>query len=115
MDMVSASMIPEGSTLARAYWSVPRGYINPGPEFETDEDALTHAVAELQAEISKHEDYYRQRGEKILPLPESITLDLRWKMTLSQGGSHDVVVSRKTYDSVAEAQAHLARIEKYRK
>ena len=113
MDIGSAQQIPEGAVIAKTYWSAPRGYVNPGPEFSTDVEAIEYAVAELRKLIKQHEEFYA--GQKILPLPESITLDLRWTIQLPQGGSYDTVAARQSFKDIAAAEHRLALIEKYRK
>lgn len=114
MDGTTARIIPVGSVIERRYWSAPRGYVNPGAEFETEIDALAYAVANLKAEVQAHDT--RRSGKSVpwnVPLPERITIDLRWVVKYPQGGSIDTPVTRTIYANIADAEAALERQIKF--
>lgn len=91
----SATSIPEGAVLSRAFWAVPDGYTT-GQVCSSREQALEFALIEA-----------RRRGNT------SVTVDLRWKLTFPGGGGLETVVQRFHYDDLASAQEHLGRIRFY--
>lgn len=91
----SASSIPEGAILSRAYWQVP-GHYGEGPTSESCEAALASGLAH-----AKEMGYDR------------LTVDLRWKFEYPGGGGLDAVAERTTYSTLADAQEHLDRIRRY--
>jgi hypothetical protein len=114
MDIVTAKMVPVGATIKRAYWSAPRGYVNPGPEFTSEADALVHAITEVREAVAKHNAYYPNEATRV-PLPERMSIDLRWEFSYPEGGGVDTVVVRTEFKNITEAEEHLARLIKHRK
>lgn len=117
MDIVTAKGIPEGATLVRAYWSAPHGYVNPGPQFVSEEAALYYAIRRLREDIERHENGINGKhlGALYVPLPERITIDLRWYFEFPRGGGLDTVVVRTEFKTLIKAEEHLARLTKYAK
>lgn len=99
--------VPQGSTIGQVYWSAPaHGTI--GPEFPTQADALARAILDKTTAIDRHAEAYPD-AETRVPLPETMTIDLRWSM-VGPGGAHDLSVARYVYESVTEARAALTRL-----
>ncbi|MBN9214163.1 MAG: hypothetical protein J0J04_04985 [Microbacterium sp.] len=109
MDITTAKVIPVGATLVDAYWAVPTPY-GEGPRFDTEDLAITAAVQKMREAIEQHKV---ARGASYVPLPERITVDLRWRLTYPAGGGVDTVVARKTYESIVEAEESLARHRRF--
>ncbi len=114
MDIVTAKGVPEGAIIKHIYWSAPHGYVNPGPEFESERDALIAAVDRMREAVAKHNVTYPNESTRV-PLPERITIDLRWYFEFPQGGGLDTMVVRTEYKDINEAEEHLARLTKYAK
>lgn len=115
----NAPGIPVGATIVAATWHVAHLY-GPGDAHETERDAILEGIAEKEAAVARHNAHYAGIGvTNRVPLPETITIDLRWKMTWPYRGLADpatgmtFTVRRQTYASLAEAREHLARIDRY--
>lgn len=107
--------IPLGATVDRIYWAVP-GYGTTGIEFETEHEALAHALDTMKEIINQHIEHHGVADSA--NHPQTIYVDLRWHMTFpNQYGvtGSDFVASRTTYDDIADAQSHLDRIKRYSK
>lgn len=105
-----AATVPVGASITRVYFCEP-GVGSPARrgEFETHRDALAVAIeAKTEALAAQPKDGL---------LPETITIDVRWVMSYPTGSGPtsgtDTLAERYTYDTVADAQAHLGRIDKY--
>ena len=111
--------IPTGTTLMRAYWAVP-GYGSIGAQFADQAAALRTAIDATQAAVGKHNNHYAPDTgtaptpkNSVIPLPQRITLDLRWILGYPEGGGTDIVMSRIEYDDIADAQYHLNLLDKF--
>ncbi|SDH40423.1 hypothetical protein [Microbacterium sp. 77mftsu3.1] len=104
----SAAAIPAGATITRTRWAVP-GHYGTRTEFDWEDEALAHAISEREAAQAKHVEFYPDEASRI-PLPESITIDLRWNIDYPSGGGLDTVASRTVYETLDEARATLSRI-----
>ncbi len=110
MDDVTARTIPAGARVDRSYWALPTAY-SIGDEFSTEEQALSVGIDRMRAAVAGH-----QGGG--VPLPERFEVDLRWTLSWARSadapaGGMDIVVSRRTYESVAEAEQHLSLIRRH--
>lgn len=94
----SALNVPPGSLVARVYVAVPTMY-TIGAEFEDYLTALAHAV-------SAKENYLAAQPADSLA-PETITIDVRWCFQFPDGGGTDAIMSRSTYETLADARDHL--------
>jgi len=115
----NAPSIPTGARVVAAYWCLAEDY-GPGEARDSEADAIRAGI-----ERWKQSEAARQ-GFTTLPTPEAFSVDLRWKMEWDQGATTDAhgrrttssgiefTVRRTHYESIAEAEAHIDRIEKYR-
>lgn len=109
-----ATLIPVGATIERAYWAVPTHY-SAGSEYPTEVEAIEAAIAAWETSDAAHAAFH---GPNRLPLPQNLTVDLRWSLkwepshTTSHTSGTDTVIRRTHYASVAEAREHVARITK---
>lgn len=104
-----AGSVPVGTTISRVYFCEPGhgGPVSKHGAFDTYSQALTAAIA------GKREELAKQPLDSLFP--ESITVDSRWVLTYpTPSGSRDVVAERTSYDSLADAEAHLARMIKFK-
>jgi len=105
-----AGLVPVGSVLAHAYWTTPTGYTTGTDEYASRGDALLAAIRAKEAQVAEH-----ARGmNRSVPLPERITIDLRWHLKYPNGGGLETVAERCEYESIAEAKAALQRLIDYR-
>lgn len=101
-----AAAIPLGATITRRYFCEPgHGAIARNGEFGTHRDALVMAIEAKKAAL----DAQPRDGL----LSETIVIDVRWVMAFPDGGSQDSLAERFTYDNLADAQAHVGRIDKF--
>ena len=107
----SATQIPVGATVTSARWQVPGPY-GAGPEFDSQELALEHAIAAMRAAIARHAEAHPHPAAAV-PLQQRITIDLRWTFSFPEGGSTDLVIQRTTYDLLDDATEHLSRIYRF--
>lgn len=106
-----AALIPVGATLTDAYWTVaPKHGRDQG--HATQAEAIAEGLAYQQGLVDRHNAANQASGYHY-PHPESFAVDLRWTLTYPAGGGLDTVIERFTYESLADAQAHLDRIAKY--
>ena len=110
-DQSTLSGIPVGATLTRVCWAVAANY-SSGPEFDDQASALRAAISTTQKAVDAHNTYYPDAATRV-PLPQTITLDLRWELAFSTGGGISTSMSRSTYTDIADAQTHLDRIDKF--
>lgn len=100
----SVASIPQGATVTRTYWTVPQhGTI--GDDFSTQGAAIRAAIERREAYLAT-----LQPGHFV---PSTIYVDLRWGMQYPDGGGVDLTMQRTTYDTLADARDHLARIQRY--
>jgi hypothetical protein len=100
---------PVGAVLKDACWAVPTAYTT-GDRFDTHGDALSAAIAAKRDAVRRHEEHYA--GQTLVPLPERITVDLRWSMRWPHVPENptrgvDTVAARFEYESIAAAEAAL--------
>lgn len=100
----SVASIPQGATVARIYWTVPQ-HGTRGDEFPTQGAAIRAAVEQRETYLAT-----LQPGNFV---PETIYVDLRWDMQYPDGGGVDLTMQRTTYDTLADAKDHLARIKRF--
>lgn len=117
MDTPTAMNIPVGAVLKEVGYYVPE-YGTKGTGFGTYIEALSHAITRTQAAVIRHKDHYAHLGERFVPLPEHITIDVRWIMDYPhvEGGGIsglDTVVARDRYANLDEARAALDRRKRY--
>jgi len=113
----NATLIPVGAQIAESYFAVPDTYTK-GPRHESRVEALRSAIHDMQRLVDRHNALYAADvgTPRFVPLPERITIDLRWKLTWSHdpgtgtSGGMDLIAERTVYDSIADAQAALDRI-----
>ena len=112
-----AKNIEPGTTITRVYFCEPGQYTvsADGAEYATYEDALIGAIARHRAAEKKHRAAYAETpDDRYLPLPEKFSIDCRWVMRKPEeaavGGSLDEVISRTTYQTLAEGVDHLNRL-----
>lgn len=115
MDAVTAKMIPAGATLKDAYWALPTAYTS-GDRFDTHGDALAAGIANKIASVQRHNA--RTDGGAGVPLPERITVDLRWSMAWeptaqNPSSGSDFVAARFEYEGIAAAEKALAMLSKF--
>ena len=111
----AAASVPVGAVIERVYFVEPgtSGYPAQG-EREDYRDALVASIAAHEAAEARNRQARRHEPDSVyLPLPERFSIDCRWKMSYPHGGGIDTVASRTTYDSIAEAKAHLDRIDRH--
>lgn len=115
LNSTTSVLTPIGSIIERAYWSAPHGYVNPGPEYATELEALEAAVERMKGEVARYELNQGSYWAKEVPLPERITIDLRWFIRYPQpkGGGVDAVISRFEYENIAAAEAAIERHKKF--
>jgi hypothetical protein len=112
----SAPMIAPGATVEAATWHIA-GHYGPGPAHPTERDAL---VALIDAMDRRERD--ERDAEGLLPA-SSLTIDLRWALRWPPGSTDangrpnaavgaEVTIMRTTYTDLADARAHLARIDR---
>lgn len=113
-----AAMIPAGATLAETSWHVAHQYGPSVEAYATEADALRAGIAEAEARVAQ---YPPGRHPAAV---ERLTIDLRWALRWDQGApdangrrtaSCGIVttIRRTTYDTLADAYAHFARINRY--
>lgn len=107
MDIVSAKLVPVGATVVDAYWSVPSAY-STGPRFETEELAIAAGIEKMRETVEQHKAARGAGWYALAPIPERVTVDLRWKFSYPGGGGMDTVVARTEYESIAAAEENLA-------
>lgn len=112
--------IPAGATITKTSWHVAGTY-GPGPEHPTEADAIHHAIERYYADKAAY-DVQQGAGAAIWPYTGRVpSVDLRWHLTWPQGAPDangrstvasgiEQTVRRTTYESVEQAEAHLARI-----
>lgn len=100
----SVAGIPQGATVTRKYWTIAEHY--------TIGDAFPTQGAAIRAAIEAREAYLAtlQPGHLV---PSTIYVDLRWDMQYPDGGGVDLTMQRTTYDTLADAKEHFARIQRY--
>lgn len=114
--LTGAAGVPVGATVTATSWHVAHLY-GPGTGHPTERAAIAAGLAEAEARVAQYDGRH-------LPAVERFTIDLRWKMSWQQGSPDangrstascgiEQTVSRVTYDTLADAREHLARIEKY--
>ena len=109
----SAASIPAGSIITSASWDIPTNY-STGLSFHSKKVALNFAIGEMMSSVARHERFNAGRGDTAYPLPERITVDLRWDVQLpGDGGSINFVASRVEYESIAEAREALALLQRF--
>jgi hypothetical protein len=114
MDASIAKLIPAGAVLRDAYWAVPTSYTT-GDRFDSHGDALADAIERKREAVRRHAE--RDSSELGVPLPERITVDLRWSMEWEPDADNpssglDFVAHRFEYDDIAAAQDALDRLVK---
>ena len=106
-----APSIPAGATVTDATWHVAELY-GPSLPFESERDAIAAGIADrADRELVNRAARYPSEGAAYLPLPERFSIDLRWRMEFPDGGATEFTVRRTTYDTLADAREHLARID----
>ena len=107
----TATLIPVGATITAATWNVPTSYTE-GFAFDTRELALIFAINQMVSAVEVHNTFYAQRSGVTIPLPERITIDLRWTLSYP-GGSENLVAQRTEYATIADAREALALFRKF--
>lgn len=97
---MSLRFIPAGALVKRTYYAVP-DYSGVGTEFETWEDAVTHALKRRQ----KHINLGASDGAADI----QCVVDLRWDIEY-EGGSADMPVERTNVASLQERYQRLGRL-----
>lgn len=105
-----ANHVPVGATLTRVYHCQPgHGTLAKNGEHDTYAAALTVAVEALRTALDA------APADSLLP--ETITIDTRWAFKFPESSRPaaglDTVARRTTYDTLADAVAHLDRVATY--
>lgn len=104
----AAGSVPEGAVIERIYYAVPSNIV---PLIDIDNDQRGSMAQALDAAIKNATE-----TEAKVTLPSfkaHVTVDVRWVMKYPQGGGQDTVAQRFHYDDIADAQAHLDRINRF--
>lgn len=108
---MNATQIPVGARLTRAYWTVPAHYAI-SPAYTSQADALVAAIAQRRTEVEASRERYGDTYHH----PETVWVMLRWYLDYSdiagKGGGLDLEAERFEYDTLADADAALARLQK---
>lgn len=94
-------------TLLTVTYNVPTHY-TVGVGYTTMVEAVEVAAERVRKAVMRHNDFYGEGNPATLvPLPETMSVDLRWVWKRADGSSIDAAVVRYTFDNIADAEAWL--------